>query len=566
MKNSHATIAEQNPDISYDDLCREQVKYKIYVRKSTEDEGRQVRSIEDQISDCRALAKRLGLTVVGEPIRETKSAMEAGNRPLFDALLKEIKAGKISGIIAWHPDRLARNSIESGKIIDMLDRHEIKDLRFHSHQFSNDPNGKMLLGMLFVFAKHYSDDLGMKVRRGVGKRFKEGLSGGTPKHGYTQRGGRYAPDHHGNDNFKLIRTAWEMRMNGMEYPVISEYLQLNGYEKHYHPEDKATGGRVDEWRRLKMDDATLSRMFRDPFYYGVLVQSEQEVDLTDPELGLDFVPMVTKDEFLQVQDLVPQGKRGKDKRKEIFMPCRNRVYCDVCHDPRPMSVYMTGKKKNGGSRYLYFRCRNPHCPREKRDVRGFMVMDSIAELLPHLFENFTKELYAKYLEETKGLSKTAKRAARSQNATYRAQIERLRKRNDSLSEQIAKLSDPRMIDERNEQIANNLDEVDKITAQIKENEKKLGRGADGAVRWTADEFEELCKNVPVQFEKASIVRKDLILREIFSNFYFGNEKIAAFSVKEPFASLLNAKTDDLISFGGEWEIRTPAAGFPTLAI
>lgn len=91
MKKSHATIAETHPDISYDDWCREEVKYKIYARKSTEDEGRQVRSIGDQITDCQALAKRLGLTVVGEPIRETKSAMEADNRPLFSELLKEIK-------------------------------------------------------------------------------------------------------------------------------------------------------------------------------------------------------------------------------------------------------------------------------------------------------------------------------------------------------------------------------------------------------------------------------------------------------------------------------------------
>ncbi len=70
-----------------------------------------------------------------------------------------------------------------------------------------------------MFAKHYSDDLGLKVRSAVGKRFKEGLSGGTPKHGYIQHNGRYEPDHHGNDNFKLIRiTAWEMRMAGQRIP------------------------------------------------------------------------------------------------------------------------------------------------------------------------------------------------------------------------------------------------------------------------------------------------------------------------------------------------------------
>lgn len=566
MKKSHATIAETHPDISYDDWCREEVKYKIYARKSTEDEGRQVRSIGDQITDCQALAKRLGLTVVGEPIRETKSAMEADNRPLFSELLKEIKTGKISGIIAWHPDRLARNSVESGKIIDMLDKHEIKDLRFHSHTFSNDPNGKMLLGMLFVFAKHYSDDLGLKVRSAVGKRFKEGLSGGTPKHGYIQHNGRYEPDHHGNDNFKLIRTAWEMRMAGQEYPAISEYLRANDYEKHYHPEDKATGGRVDEWRKMKMDDSTLSRMFNDPFYYGILNQAEQTVDLTDPALGLDFRPVVTKDEFMQVKDLVPESKRGKDKRKDIFLPCRNRVFCDLCHDTRPMSVYKTGKKKSGGSQYLYFRCRNPKCPRKKREIRGHIIFDNITEILPEVFSRLSKDAYATYLEETKELSKTAKKALRSEITVDKTRIEQLRKRNDDLAEQITKLDDPRMIDERNEKISINLDAIDEISKRIAKNEKKLAERSDVGKRYTPEEFEEKIKNVPKQFEKASIVRKDLILREIFSNFYFDQEKIVAFSVKEPFATLLNVKTDDVVSLGGGWEIRTPAPGLPRLTI
>lgn len=80
--------------------------------------------------------------------------------PYLKALLKEVKDSKIDGIIAWlAPDRLARNMVEAGKIIDMLDKGQMKDLRFHSHQFDNSSNGKMMLGMLFVFAKHYSDDL-----------------------------------------------------------------------------------------------------------------------------------------------------------------------------------------------------------------------------------------------------------------------------------------------------------------------------------------------------------------------------------------------------------------------
>ena len=565
-KNLHTTILEENPEESYDDLCRKYGKYKIYARKSTEDDGRQVRSINDQIADCKALAERLGLNVIGEPIREQKSAMEADNRPLFNELLKEIKAGKINGIIVWHPDRLARNAIESGKIIDMLDKHEIEDLRFCSHQFDNTPNGKMMLGILFVLAKHYSDDLGFKVRRGVRKRFKEGLSGGTPKHGYMQHNGRYEPDHHGNDNFNLIKQAWQMRLKGKTFPEISDFLVKNGYQKHYHPFDESTGGRVDEWRTIEIGSSVLSKMFSDPFYCGTLVQGGQSVDLTDPSLGLGFAPMVTRDEFTQVQDLVPQGKRGKDKKKEDFMPCRNRVFCDVCHDPRPMSVYMTGKKPKGGKRYLYFRCRNENCPRGKQNVRGYTIMDSIAEIFPKLVSKLSKDAYGTYLKETKELTQTAKKTIRSENVTLKFKVERLRKVNTELSQQIMKLADQRMVDEINKQIANNLDEIDHINSKIAENDKKLNQHDEGIKRYTPEEFDEMIKKLPEIFAKSSVVRKDLILREIFSNFYFGEEKIVGFSVKEPFATLLNVKSDDVVSLGGEWEIRTPAAGFPTLAI
>ena len=565
MKNIHATYMEENPDISYDELCK-QFKYKIYARKSTEDEGRQIRSIDDQISDCKALAKRLGLTVVGEPIREQRSAMEANKRPLFKELLKELKSGKIDGIIAWHPDRLARNAIESGTIIDMLDHHEIKDLRFHSHAFSNDPNGKMLLGMLFTFAKHYSDDLGLKVRRGVRKRMDEGMSGGTPKHGYIQHGGTYTPDHTGNDNFKLIRTAWEMRLEGAQLPEISKFLVENDYQKHYHPEDKATGGRIDEWRPLTMKPATLSRMFRDPFYYGLLIQAEQETDLTNPELGLNFEPIITKDEFLRVQEITPLGKRGKDKKKQVFLPFRNRIYCACCHDPRPMSIYMTGVKKNGGKRYVYFRCRNPECPRKPREIRAYVITDQIAKIIPEVMKNLSEDAYNTYLKETKELTKDRKREIRSKNSTYRLKIDKLRRLNGELAKQLANLTDPRMIKEINEKIGLNLDEIEHLEDIIKKNEGKLSRGNGGMKPHSPQEFAQIMYNAKNYFEKASVVRKDLITREIFSNFYFDEEKIVSFSVKEPFATLLGVKPTISIPLGGGWEIRTPAPGRPSLTI
>jgi site-specific DNA recombinase len=96
----------------------------LYARKSTEDENRQVRSIEDQIRDCIALAEREGLRVVAT-IKEKKSAKKPGQRPQFTQMLADI-GKKYDAILAWHPDRLCRNMLEGGQIINMLDESVLK--------------------------------------------------------------------------------------------------------------------------------------------------------------------------------------------------------------------------------------------------------------------------------------------------------------------------------------------------------------------------------------------------------------------------------------------------------
>lgn len=193
-----------------EDLDFKQLKYVLYARKSTVDESRQVRSIGDQIDDCIKLKERLGLNVV-EILHEEKSAKKPNQRPIFTQMLKDFRQGKYDGILAWNPDRLARNMLEGGQIIDMIDQEQIKDLKFVTHYFTKDANGKMLLGMAFVLSKQYSDDLSQKVTRGVRKSFEEGKSP-IPKHGYLRDENKlYRPD---GNNFNLIVEAWKMRKAG----------------------------------------------------------------------------------------------------------------------------------------------------------------------------------------------------------------------------------------------------------------------------------------------------------------------------------------------------------------
>lgn len=71
-----------------DELDITKLRYVLYARKSTEDEGSQVNSVDDQVRLCMEYAETHNLRVV-KIIKEEKSAKKANNRPLFRDMLAE---------------------------------------------------------------------------------------------------------------------------------------------------------------------------------------------------------------------------------------------------------------------------------------------------------------------------------------------------------------------------------------------------------------------------------------------------------------------------------------------
>ena len=79
------------------------------------------------------LAKKENLEIV-DILVEKQTAKKPG-RPVFAGILKRIEAGEAAGILAWHPDRLARNSVDGGQIIYLVDTGVIKELKFPTFWF-----------------------------------------------------------------------------------------------------------------------------------------------------------------------------------------------------------------------------------------------------------------------------------------------------------------------------------------------------------------------------------------------------------------------------------------------
>lgn len=150
------------------------MKYVIYSRKSSEGEDRQMLSLDAQERELLEIAKKYNLEIVAT-YRESMSAKAIG-RPVFNSMVEFIKSGKADAVLCWKLDRLARNFIDGGLVIDMLQKSVIKQIRtYEAVHHPNDP--VYTLAFLFGEANQYSRNLSTNVKRGNREKL---IQGGWP--------------------------------------------------------------------------------------------------------------------------------------------------------------------------------------------------------------------------------------------------------------------------------------------------------------------------------------------------------------------------------------------------
>lgn len=512
------------------------LKYALYVRKSTDDGQRQVRSIEDQISECLNLAERIGLQVVNKnkPFIEKKSAKIPNKRPIFNELLKGLRSGKFEGILSWNPDRLARNMLEAGTLIDMVDNEIIKDLKFVTHYFTNDASGKMLLGISFVLSKEFSDKLSQDITRGVRGNLAEGKTA-TPKHGYINENGIFKPD---GKNFELICEAWQLRLQGKSLETIANYLNDNNYGRRVKKD-----GRI-----IKMKVKILTDLFKDPFYMGILVQAHQQVDLKQFP-GYNFRPAVTTEEYEKVQMLsIRRLTPYQTHKRYTFCPFKTIITCAFCK-----KNMIVGPSTGGaGGKILYYRCDNKQCEWKKnkeivpRGLRGKLIMDFFYEFFSKHFK-LTEVDYEQYYNKLDKLTEAHRvelqTRLRSLNGSLNGLERDVRERSlkivDMNLQGSVKEANEAKIKEEQESIQELGQDIEKVKNKLTDPEKD---------RLTLEQFLNLSKNAENIVRKADSLKKDAIIRLIFLNVEFDNQKVTSYRLKPLFESMLKTRQ---IPFGGD---------------
>lgn len=307
--------------------------YVIYARKSSESEDRQVLSIDSQIHELQALASRRGLHV-SDVLTESKSAKAPG-RPVFGELMQRVRRGRIRGIICWKMDRLARNHLDTGAVLQSLADHKLEEVITSDRTYTPDGNDRFMGNFELGMATKYIDDLRANVKRGIRARLQRGWISHVPSPGYLTDPGtkEIVKD---PERFDLIRRAMHLVVTGSIRPAQALTI-LNQQWGFQTRRTKRSGGKP-------LARARFYHMLRDPFYMGLIrLRSGETLPGAHP-------PMLTKEEFDRIQELLGVPGRPRPQRHEFAFT--GLIRCGAC------GAMVTAEEhvKPSGRRYVYYRC------------------------------------------------------------------------------------------------------------------------------------------------------------------------------------------------------------------
>lgn len=160
----------------------------IYARISSDPDGTRL-GVERQITDCEALAARLGWTVADVYVDNDISAWTGSARPEYQRMVDDLKNREISGILTWHPDRLTRHPRELEELIALVEGIggvQIETVTAGDYDLSTSA-GRSVARIVGAIARKDSDDASTRLRRKHAELAAAGkVAGGGPRpFGYT---------------------------------------------------------------------------------------------------------------------------------------------------------------------------------------------------------------------------------------------------------------------------------------------------------------------------------------------------------------------------------------------
>jgi len=359
------------------------MKYILYCRKSTDTEDRQVLSLDSQEKELVDLAEYQGLQI-SKVLRESQSAKAEG-RPVFDSLLRELQSGKADAILCWKLDRLARNMVDAGRVMDMLQRGVIKEIRTHDAVHLPTDNVLMLAVQLGM-ANQYIRDLSENVKRGNRTKLEQGGWPNKAPFGYRNDLATKGLVVYDEERAVIVR-AFDLFATGR--------YALNEVRKMLNSEGFRTASGTE------LNKSLIERIIKNPFYMGVMLSHGKYY-------AGNHETIVSKALYDQAQAVLNGTTRPKSQT--LSFPLRGILRCATC------TCQYTASLKKG---HAYYYCTNGKgsCGAHARYLRSEPATELVADALGkvridreliEIMADAKREMYADAYSYTEAIQKRLK--------------------------------------------------------------------------------------------------------------------------------------------------------------
>lgn len=325
----------------------------IYARLSFESEANKERdTVETQIAYIKDFIDRQDDMAAADVYADVSVTGTTFDRPEFDRMMQDIRAGKVNTVITRDLSRLGRNYVEAGNYIERV--FPFLDVRYIAITDGFDSarqDADLSIPLKNIVNEFYSKDISKKVR--MGKRaiwMQGGYSEGTPPYGYMRAedgSRRLVID---TDVSANVVRIFRMFLDGMGYSQIAAKMQEEGIlsPPKYRFTKKGDTAHADKARDWHY--AHVKEILTGEYYIGNMVHGKQTRCLatgrknthTPPEqwVRLEGVhePLVSREMFEKVQQRVETVRRdtikktGRDRElpKSPENKLAGKVFCAEC--------------------------------------------------------------------------------------------------------------------------------------------------------------------------------------------------------------------------------------------
>ena len=266
------------------------------------------------------------------------------NRPEFQRMLKDCRAGNIDLVITKSVTRFARNTVILLETIRELKALGIDCFFEKENMHSISPDGELLLTLLAMYAEEEARSASENQKWRIQKLYDQGKPAGGHTYGYRLKGEQYVVEPSEADH---VREIYKLYLSGMGLAKVARTMIEHGIPSPFGSKWSSTSIGYILQNEKYVGDLILQKKFRENFRTKRNLTNTGE--LRKVYVKHSHEPIIDREIFDAVQDEIERRRKHRTERKpehnnssQLF---KGLILCGCC-GATFRRVYTNAKKSD----------------------------------------------------------------------------------------------------------------------------------------------------------------------------------------------------------------------------